>query len=333
MSITQTPTPKPGQSALQLPTTMRAVVYRDYGNCDVLQTAEIPTPASDPGKIMIRVHAASVNPIDYRLRRGEMRWLLLGGFPRVPGYDVAGVVIDGPPSSELRPGDRVMAFLDSPFGGGSAQYATCHPTSVAKIADEMSWEEAAAIPLAGSTALQSLRDHGRMKMGDRVLINGASGGVGAFAVQIAKAYGTHVTGVASGKNESFVRSLGAIDFIDYRKSDFTETAGTWDLIFDAAGKTGYRKSCRVLAKYGRYVSTEPSVQGFLVGMLTKLRLARGKVMLVKPRAEDLRELITRYNNGSLRVTIDDVFPLEEAAAAHRRIEHGVDRGKIVLRVP
>jgi NADPH2:quinone reductase len=312
---------------------MQAVVYRDYGDCDVLQYVEIATPASNSAKVMIKVHAASVNPIDYRLRRGEMRWLLPGGFPRVPGYDIAGVIIHAPPNSGMEPGDRVMAFLDNMFGGGYAQYASCSPSCVAKIGDEMSWEEAAAIPLAASTSLQSLRDHGRIKTGGRVLINGASGGVGAFAVQIAKAYGAGVTGVASGKNESFVRSLGADDFIDYTTTDFTETGETWDLIFDAAGKSGYRQSCRVLCKGGRYVSTEPSFKGFMISLITKLSPKRGKVMLAKPRGEDLRELIKLYEKDLLKVTIDDVFPLEEAAAAHRRIEAGVDRGKIVLRIP
>jgi NADPH2:quinone reductase len=197
----------------------------------------------------------------------------------------------------------------------------------------MPFEEAAALPLAGSTVLQSLRNHGRLKRGDRVLINGASGGVGAFAVQIAKAYGAEVTGVASGKNEPFVRSLGADHFINYHETDFAETDHTWDVIFDVAGKSSYWQSRRVLAKEGRFISTEPNVSGVLTSVLTRWSSQPGTIMLARPCQQDLRELVRLYEAGELKVTIDKVIPLAEADRAHRRIEQGVDRGKIVLHIP
>lgn len=309
---------------------MKAVVYSDYGDASVLHVADRPVPVRAADQVLIAVHASSVNPIDYRIRRGEMKWLLPGGFPRIPGYDVAGTVVECPPESGLERGVRVMAFLDAKRGGALAQYAVCGADVVANIPDEMSWKEAAAIPLAGSTALQSLRDHGAIEPAHRVLINGASGGVGMFAVQIAKSYGCHVDAVASGANEAFCRSLGADRFFDYRKTDFRDSGERWDLIFDAAGKSSFWSVRSVLRKGGRYVSTEPDVKGILMTVLTWPFSESGTVMLAKPRADDLRELILLHQQGRLNVTVDSTYPLADAADAHRRVETGVDRGKVVV---
>jgi len=309
---------------------MRAVVYDDYGEAEVLHLADLPMPRRDSGEILIEVRASSVNPIDYRLRNGEIKALLLGGFPRVPGYDVAGIVVECPDDSPFTPGDRVIAFLDHTRGGALAEYATCSADVAAKLPDSMPLEEAAAIPLAGTTALQSLRDHGELKSGQHVLINGASGGVGMFAVQIAKSFGCQVDAVASGDNEEFCRSLGADSFYDYEKVDFSDSSRRWDLVFDAAGKSGYCDARSVLNDGGRYVSTEPDVKGMLMTVLTWPLSKSGTVMLAKPCGGDLRELLKLYEACQLQVTIDSNYPLEEAADAHRRVETGVDRGKVVV---
>ncbi|WP_146594625.1 NAD(P)-dependent alcohol dehydrogenase [Novipirellula galeiformis] len=309
---------------------MRAVVYDDYGDADVLHLTNLPLPRRLPGQLLIEVEASSVNPIDYRIRSGEMKALLLGGFPRVPGYDVAGVVADCADDAPFSLGDRVIAFLDHARGGACADYAVCAIDVAAKIPESMSIEEAAAIPLAGTTALQSLRDHGKIAAGMHVLINGASGGVGMFAVQIAKAYGCHVDAVASGAHEAFCRSLGADHFYDYKKKDFTESRERWDLIFDAAGTSGYFESRDVLHPKGRYVSTEPDVKGMLMTLVTWPLSKSGTVMLAKPSGDDLRELITLYEQGKLMITIDSCFEMAQAAAAHRRVENGVDQGKVIV---
>jgi MCRA family/Alcohol dehydrogenase GroES-like domain len=179
--------------------TMRAVEYVQYGDTEVLHMADHRVPQRLRGQLMIEVLASSVNPIDYRIRRGEMKFLIPFGFPRVPGYDVAGIVAESDSDSAFAVGDRVMAFLDSTRGGALADYAVCSDSVAARIPDSMSMQDAAAIPLAGTTALQSLRDHGKIKRGQTVLVNGASGGVGMFAVQIAKYYGCHVDAIASGR--------------------------------------------------------------------------------------------------------------------------------------
>lgn len=309
---------------------MKAIIYDDYGDAGVLHLAEVPVPRRLPGQIMIQVMASSINPIDYRLRRGEMKGLLPGGFPRVPGYDVAGTIAECADDSSFSVGDRVMAFLDSAHGGACAELAVCAVDSAALIPDEMSFEDAAAIPLAGTTALQSLRDHGRMQRDSRVLVNGASGGVGMFGVQIAKAFGCHVDAVASGANRDFCLDLGADHFYDYEQVDFTDASERWDIVFDAAGKSAFWDAREVMNEGGRYVSTEPDVKGMLMTVFSWPFSKSGTIMLARPRSEDLRELIRMYESAEVKVTIDSRFAFADTAEAHRRIENGVDRGKVVL---
>jgi 2-desacetyl-2-hydroxyethyl bacteriochlorophyllide A dehydrogenase len=309
---------------------MRAIAYADYGGPNVLELTERPTPQPARDEVLIRVQAAGVNPIDARMRAGELKGLLPGGFPRIPGYDVAGEVIGGGSNSPFSNGERVLAFLDHLYGGGYAETAVCTHTSVVRIPDTMTPDQAAALPLAGSTALQSLRDHGHLKAGDNVLITGASGGVGSFAVQIAAACGALVTAVASGPHEDFTRSIGASDFINYQQQDFTHLDRAWDLIFDAAGKYAFSDVKPVLAKDGTYVSTEPSLGGLVVSLLTWPRQQQGRVMLARSRDDDLRELLRLYEDGKLKITVAETFPLASAADAHRRLEAGGFCGKLVL---
>lgn len=309
---------------------MQAVIYRDYGDPSVLSVADLPIPDPAQNEIVIRVHAAGVNPIDARLRSGEMKGLLPGGFPRVPGYDVAGVVETQSARASFERGDRVLAYLDHVYGGGYAEFAVCTHDSVAPIPDAMPFTEAAGLPLAGSTALQSLRDEANLKSGDRVLVNGATGGVGAFAVQIAVASGATVTAVASGQHEEFARSLGAEEFINYEQENFAERDRHWNVIFDAAGKSSFTEVRSSLAPDGTYVTTEPSFRGLLVTMMTWPMKKQGKVMLAKSRGDDLRELVRLYAEEQLKVHVARSFPLDAAAEAHRVIENETFCGKLVL---
>lgn len=309
---------------------MHACVYDRYGSPQVLHPADIPRPRRRAGQVLIRVVNSSINPIDYRTRRGELRLILPGGFPRVPGHDVAGYIVECDHDSGFAEGDRVVAYLDRLRGGAAAEFACCSAKVVAKLPEEIPFEHAAVIPLAGSTALQSLRDHGRLSAGQKVLINGASGGVGAFAVQIAKALGAEVTAVASAKNESFCRSLGASQFHDYHRVDFTTLNEQWDLIFDVAGKANYFAARRVLRRGGRFVTTEPDPLGITLTLLTFLAAKPLRAMLAKPKREDLKTLLELYQQGLLRVTIDKEFALDDLAAAHERLESGVERGKILI---
>lgn len=311
---------------------MQAVTYRDYGDPSVLKMEERPDPEPGGDEVLIRVAAAGVNPIDARLRAGEMRMMMPGGFPRIPGYDVAGTVQDAGRHTHFKQGDRVLAFLDHVYGGGYAELATCSASAAAPIADEMPIEQAAAIPLAASTALQSLRDFGKLKQGDRVLVNGASGGVGAFAVQIANALGAQVTGVASGEHEEFVRGLGAADFIDYTRTDYSKSGRQWDIVFDAAGKSSYNAARGAMSAEGRYVSTEPDLKGFATSLLTWPLSQKASVMLARSRKDDLNQLVGLYNTGKLKVEVAKQLPLSDAAEAHRMQMEDSFCGKIVLMV-
>ena len=309
---------------------MQAIVYDDYGDAGVLRRTHLPVPKRKPHEVLIEVRASSVNPIDYRLRSGEMKGLLPGGFPRIPGYDVAGVIVEADEDGRFNTGDRVMASLDSVRGGACADFAVCSAKVAAKLPDGMPFEHAAAIPLAGTTALQSLRDHGGIQSGQRVLINGASGGVGAYAIQIAKSYDCHVDAVASGANREFCLSLGSDHFYDYEKTDFTDSDERWNIVFDAAGKSGYWDSRPVLLAGGRYVSTEPDVRGMLLTILSYPFSKSGTVMLATPSGDDLQTLIDLYDMGKLTVALDSIYPMSDAASAHRRVEASVDHGKVVL---
>jgi NADPH:quinone reductase-like Zn-dependent oxidoreductase len=310
---------------------MKAIIYEDYGSADVLQFVDRELPKPSRRQVLIRTEACSVNPIDWRIRRGDAKYLLPFGFPRIPGFDLAGVVEQAPQGSGFAAGDRVMAFLKGLSGGAYAEFAVCSPDVVAKIPDAMSCPDAAAMGLAGTTALQSLRDYGKLGVGQHVVVTGASGGVGSFAVQIAVARGARVTGIASGKNEELVRSLGAESFVDYHSELHLRHVEPCDVFFDAAGKTGFDDARLVMKPDARFVTTEPSLQFACLSLLTAILPGRTcRTMLASANSRDLRELIHLWSSDKLRVIRNEVFPLADARAAHRHGEQGLGTGKIVL---
>lgn len=311
---------------------MRAITYSTYGTAEVLKLTERPAPERSRGRVLIRVAAAGVNPIDYRIRQGQMRWLLPGGFPRTPGFDVAGWVVEADPESGFAGGDRVLAFLDNVRGGGYAEFAVASKDAVVSIPEHVDFHAAAGLPLAGSTVLQAFRGVVEAPDGGTVLVHGASGGVGSLAVQIAKAYGAKVTGVASGKRHEFVKDLGADSFIDYETTDFTRTGDRWDLVFDVAGNLAYGDARRAVAEGGAFVSTEPSARGLLLQVATSCFRRKARVVLARPQHQILDELARMLGSGQIRVPIDEVFPLAAAGEAHRRLEKGGVQGKLVLEV-
>ncbi len=313
---------------------MKAVVYKKYGGPEVLKFVDIDKPSPNGNQILIRVEACSVNPIDWRFRRGDARFLLPFGFPRVPGYDLAGVVEQCSNASGFCVGDRVAAFLDHLTGGAYANYAVCSPSVVAKIPEHMTMEDAAAIGLAGTTAMQCLRDFGKLGMGQRVAITGASGGVGTFAVQIAVAKGARVTGIASGKNQDLVMSLGAERFIDYHEENYLRALDPCDVIFDAAGKSSFTDMLPFMRPDGRFVTTEPNLKFAALSLLTFLKPGRScRTMLARPNSRDLRELIHLWETGKVKVIRNQTFSLAEAAKAQQHGENGIGVGKIVLTIP
>ncbi|HSF75807.1 MAG TPA: NAD(P)-dependent alcohol dehydrogenase, partial [Microcoleus sp.] len=215
---------------------MKAVAFDRYGSAEELQYRELSKPIAKSNELLVRVRASSVNPVDWKIRQGHLQLLTGYNFPRIVGSDISGVVVEvGREVTQFQPGDEVYTFLNPINGGACAEYAVVPESDAAIKPKNITHTEAAAVPIAGLTALQSLRDLGQIKAGNKVLINGASGGVGTFAVQVAKAMNAEVTGVCSAKNIEFVKSLGADFVLDYAEIDFTQQSDKYDIILDAVG--------------------------------------------------------------------------------------------------
>lgn len=311
---------------------MKAVIINRYGSPDVLEYADVAMPKIGPEQLLIKVHATSVNPVDWKIRRGDLQLLSGFGFPKIPGSDVSGVVVEaGANVTQFQPGDEVYTFLNPLSGGAYAEYVAVPAATLAHKPSTVTHEEAAAVPLAGLTALQALLDLGQMRSGQRVLINGASGGVGSFAVQIARTMETEVTGVCSTANLDVVRSWGADVVLDYTQVDFTQQGTQYDIIFDAVGKQTFYNCEKVLQPDGIYISTLPSLENvgasvqslFLPGKKAKLTLAQ-------PSRRDLEAMRDWIEAGKVRSHVHRSYSLSEVAEAHRESEAGHVVGKIVM---
>ena len=311
---------------------MRAVGLRRYGPPGVLETLEAERPEPTPDGVLIRVAAAGVNPADCLLRSGGLRFVARQKMPFVLGADVAGVVeATGPDATRFGAGDPVHAMLPNTAGGGYAEYAVASEATVAAIPPGLTLGEAAAVPLAALTALQASRDKAKLAAGGRVLVNGASGGVGTFAVQISRAMGARVTAVASGRNADLVRSLGADKVLDYTREDATAGGARYDVVFDAVNVLAFRKARRVLRPNGVFVTVNPFIGRLSPGWLARLRDGRRiESVLVRPDGGDLERVGAWISTGEITPVIERSYPLADAAEAHRLSESRRARGKIVL---
>ena len=312
---------------------MKAAVFSRYGGNEVVEIREIPAPVAGPGEVLVKVHAASVNPVDWKVRSGQARIFTGSNFPKVLGYECAGEIAEaGSGAAMFRRGDRVVLYTGAKRLGAFAGYACASAGKVYPVPAGISLEHAACLPIAGLTALQSLRDNGRISRGSQVLINGASGGVGHFAVQIAKVFGAEVTAVMSGRNEGFVKELGADRTVDYTKADFTKGRERYDIIFDAVALSSFAACRKVLAPNGIYVTTLPNATIIAQVVTTFLPGKKARIMWVKPNAADIAWMMERITEGKVRVVIDAVYPLDRVTDALAASEGGRTRGKIVLSV-
>jgi NADPH:quinone reductase-like Zn-dependent oxidoreductase len=307
---------------------MKAVEVREYGTPEVLQIHEIATPQPAPHEVLIRVAAASVNPADWLLRSGGLRFFTK--LPFVLGSDVAGVVASvGSAVKEFQPGDAVYSMLPTNKGGGYAEYAVADAAHIARIPANLTFIEAAAVPLTALTALQYLQK-AELKPGQQILINGAAGGVGSFAVQIAKAMGAQVTGTASSRNQDFICELGADTALNYESPDFLYNGQWYDVIFDTANVLRLPKVRHALKPNGLFLSVNPIAGNPLSKLAARLRGRRVESLLVKPSGEDLALLSTWLQQGTIRPIVDQTYALEDVAMAHQRSETKHVRGKLVL---
>ncbi len=324
-------------------TTMKAIVYHEYGSPDVLDLREVDKPVVTDDGVLVRVHAASVNPVDWHTMTGSPYLVRLQAGLRKPkserlGIDFAGTVeAVGKDVTQFRAGDEV-------FGGRSGAFAeyVCVRDAIAPKPANLTFEEAAAVPLAAITALQGLRDKGQVRPGQKVLINGTSGGVGTFAVQIAKSFGAVVTGVCSTRNVDMVRSVGADHVIDYTQADFTRSEHRYDLMLDIGGGRSWSDCKRVLSPNARVVlvgGPKPNrLTGVSLSHLVRTRLAslgRGRkvvLFLAKLNKEDLGVLRELLVAGNVTPVIDRRYELSEVPDALRYLGEGHSRAKNVITV-
>ena len=319
---------------------MRALRFDSYGSSDVLKVEEMSEPVPRPGQAKVRVTAAGLNPIDWKIRAGHLRLIpMFRGPPRGLGCDFAGevVAIGGGPS-ERYVGERVLGSL-VPFSrdGALAEFVVVGYDRILPIPDGIDEQTAAALPVSAGTALQGLIDEAGVVAGQRVLVNGAAGGVGHFAVQIAKHLGTHVIGVCSAANAELVRGLGAEEIIDYAREDFTGRSDRFDVVFDAAGASSFEASKKLLTEFGCYLNTSGTIEAVATtavsAVIARLTSRQRVIPLVLRNGPPMwHRLLQLVRSGALRPHIERTIALDEVPAAQRDMETGHGRGKIVVRV-
>ncbi|MGQ0591382.1 MAG: NADP-dependent oxidoreductase [Gammaproteobacteria bacterium] len=309
--------------------TMQAVRIHTYGGPGVLKYEEAPLLKPGPGEVLVRVHAAGVNPVDWKIREGYFKGTMNHPLPLILGWDLSGVVeATGSGVEGLKKDDEVYSRPDIARDGAYAEYIVVRETEVALKPKSIDHVHAAAIPLAALTAWQSLFDSAALSAGQKVLIHAAAGGVGSFAVQLAKWKGAYVIGTASNRNQEFVRKLGADETIDYQTTRFEDMVHDVDVVFDTIGGDTQKRSWKVLKKGGILVS--------IVGPPSAEEAAahgvRHASVFVQPSATQLTELANLVDSGKLRPIVETVLPLAEARRAHELSQTGHARGKIVLGV-
>lgn len=320
---------------------MNAIVFEKYGSPDVLSLQEIPKPVPKANEVLVKVHAASINSWDYDMLRGEpfivRMWGLFKPKYTIPGADIAGCVeAVGSDVKKFKPGDEVFGDLCECGWGGYAEYTCGTENTFAFKPKEMTFEEAAAIPQAGLMALQSIRDKGQVKPGDKVLINGAGGGVGAFAVQIAKLLGAEVTVVDRESKLNYLRELGADHSIDYTRLDFTKNGKTYDVIIDVVSNRSLSEYKKSLNPGGRFLMIGGTMRAIFQAMvLSRLISKQGDRhlgLLAYQANKGLDEMSMMYQSGKVIPVIDRIYSLSQTANAFRYYAEGNFRGKIVIKI-
>jgi NADPH:quinone reductase-like Zn-dependent oxidoreductase len=309
--------------------TMKAVCIYGYGGPNVLVYEDAPRPHPGPGEVLIRVHAAAINPVDWKIREGLLKDQLHHALPLVLGWDVSGVVEDlGSGLTRLKLGDEVFSRPDISRDGAYAEFIAIRESEVALKPKAIDHVHAAALPLAGLTAWQAMFDAGGLSAGQRILIHAAAGGVGSLAVQIAKDAGAYVIGTASARNHDFLRKLGVDQVVDYQSVRFEDAVEPVDLVFDTQGGAVQERSWKVLKRGGILVSIvgPPSAE------LAAAHGARKAFVFTQPNAAQLAQIARMADAEKLKAIVETVLPLSDATRGQELSERGHARGKIVLRV-
>ncbi len=312
---------------------MKATVIHRYGAPQVLVNQEIERPQIKADEVLVRVKAAAINPKDCLVRKGNFKIFTGNRFPMPLGEDIAGEVAEvGKNVKNFVVGQPVYGMINGWRTGAYAEFAKIKANELAPKPAKLSYQEAAAIPLAALTALQAIRDLGELQAGQKILINGCSGGVGVFALQIAKALEAEVTGVCSHRNVALSQSLGADRVIDYTQTDLLETEEKYDVFFDSFGNYHFSKVQKLLTPRGIYVTTLPKPRNIQQVFLNPFRSQKNKLVVVKSKSQDLNYLNQLIEQGKLRSVVDRTYPLSQVQEAHTYVETKRAQGKVVLEI-
>ncbi|MCK7549013.1 NADP-dependent oxidoreductase [Marinobacter koreensis] len=312
---------------------MRHVVYEQFGEPDVLQVVSSPVPEPGDGQVLIRVHGAGLNPIDWKTRKGLgfAARQIEGSLPWTPGYDVAGEVVEvGSGVTTFVPGDRVMGMVGFPVdGGGYSEFALASADELAIVPEELDLVQAGGVPLAALTAWQGLFEMGNLESGQKILIHAGAGGVGHFAVQFALERGAHVIATASARNRDFLAELGVHEVIDYHETDFVDECYGLDMVLDLMGGEIGKRSLHTLGEQGVLVTIPTVTADDIISEAERMGL-RAHGMTVRPDVFHLEEIAELIEDGDVRVHVDQQFALDDVRSAHETLEGGHVRGKLVL---
>lgn len=313
---------------------MKAATINKWGSEDVFEFTNIPEPVPEDDQILIKVFASSVNPVDYKQRKGNHRFILGAPFPIILGYDVSGEVIKtGKNITQFKPGDMVFGDLDNKYGGALAEYAVAREHCFALKPENVSFEEAAALSLAGLTALQAVCSRGGLKPGQTIIINGATGGVGHLALQIAKICGARTIAVASSNNLSLIQKLKPDRFVDYTVENILKLDEKADIFFDVTGNLSFIKCLGILNKNGKYISTLPRPKLFIHKMIQPFTKGKKAITLLRNHnADDMDKLAGWLRMGELKPEIDSIFDFEQIKKAHNHAENDKLKGKVVISI-
>ena len=312
---------------------MQAAIINKWGNSNVFEIRDISKPTPAPDQILIKVFASSINPVDWKHRLGNHKYILGSKFPIVLGYDVCGEIIEiGSEITKFKVGDIVFGDLDNKYGGGLAEYALGHEKCFSLKPGNISIEEGAAIALASLTALQALRDKANLKENQKVIINGASGGVGHFALQIAHIMGANVIAVANKENQSFIKSFNPYKSIDYTQHNIINLNEKVDVFFDVVGNLSFMKVKHLLNKGGIYINPHPRPIILLHKLPAFLLGKRVKSLLRKQNMDDLNLISEWIKHNKLKIELDKIFELKDISEAHSYAQHDRKKGKVVVKI-
>jgi len=313
---------------------MKAIITQKYSDVEVLEQQEVEKPAIQDNEVLVRVNAFSVNPVDWKIRRGDLKLLIGRRPPRILGGDYAGVAAEvGKQITDFKIGDEVFGMVNAFKGGTYAEFVRVKKAEIAPKPQNLNFEEAASIPLVSLTAYQSLVREGQLRQAHHVMVNGCSGGIGLSGVQIAKALGGGVTGVCSTKNLELAKEMGADQVIDYTKEDALKEKEAYDIFLDAVGNRSFSQAKTTLKRHGIYVTTLPSFQSMVLAPLINLLSSRKmKKILVTPSKRDLVVLKEMAESGKLVPVLEKVYPVDQIRQAHARSETRRVVGKIVVKI-